>query len=668
MYAPMKIGSVVEYIDRQKIVCAVVLEVRNQRLHLYNENCREVTLSESRLFHASKTCLDMSMGRVGLAHELKEIARRRKELSDGVVVKDLWEVLHSEQEWIDIATMTGLCFPDNPLCDHESAVVRAFFNKREYFKFNQNGFFPNPEEQVLRRVAREKEAARREEIIKACGQWLRSVDLEKPVTPKDLEVDACKIAMPILKSLYIHGKDSSDYATGRAMLAKADMEASSLFSILVRYGAVDENENIDLYRLRTPVEFSREEIEWAKGIFQHPPDFSDKGLRRDLTGLPIMTIDGQSTLDFDDALSIEPAGTNYRLGIHIADVSHFVKRGDPIDRAALERGSSIYMPDQKIPMLPTDLAESNCSLMPGEVRPAISTLVEISPYFEVLDFEIIATLIRVKDRFTYHQVNMMNEDNREVSLLRNIAANFRRHRIASGAVHISVPEVNYWFTEAGEFQVSRVNRESPGRMLVSELMIMANWLMARFLADRDISAIFRTQPGPKERLYNGDEGTMFQNYMQRRRLSRFVLSPSAGRHSGLGLDAYVTATSPIRKQFDLVTQRQIRAGLGLEASYTAAEIETIIQSLEQPMSRVQQLQRGRNRYWLLKYLEGRTGQKEEAVVLFKKRNSYQILIPEYMIECELPISSGITLKPEDLIRITIQHVNARTDILSVFMG
>ena len=76
----------------------------------------------------------------------------------------------------------------------------------------------------------------------------------------------------------------------------------------------------------------------------------------------------------------------------------------------------------------------------------------------------------------------------------------------------------------------------------------------------------------------------------------------------------------------------------------------------------------RNRYWLLKYLENKTGQKEEAVVLYKRQNNYQILIKEYMIECSLPLSSGIGLKPQDLIQITIQHVNARKDLLCVFMG
>ena len=156
--------------------------------------------------------------------------------------------------------------------------------------------------------------------------------------------------------------------------------------------------------------------------------------------------------------------------------------------------------------------------------------------------------------------------------------------------------------------------------------------------------------------------------MQRKLLSRFILNSEPDKHSGLGLDAYVTATSPIRKYFDLATQRQIRSVFGLEKPSTREEINDVIQFLEQPMIHVVRIQYRRHRYWLLKYLEKQIGQKEEAIVLYKKRNSYQIILREYMIECELSLSNGMELRPEDLIQVTLQHANARKDVLSVFMG
>ena len=277
-------------------------------------------------------------------------------------------------------------------------------------------------------------------------------------------------------------------------------------------------------------------------------------------------------------------------------------------------------------------------------------------------------MINVSKQLTYFDVNIIADENKNIITLRNIAEKFRQNRMDAGAVQITVPDINVWLGDDGEIAVSKINRESPGRMLVSEIMIMANWLKAKFLAKHQLPAIFRAQTAPRERLYKGNKGTLFQNWMQRKLLSRFFLTPDPENHSGLGLNAYVTATSPIRKYFDLATQRQIRAVFGLETPYTVEEVDHIIQSLEEPMSYVAKIQYNRHRYWLLKYLEKHIGQKEEAIVLYKKRNNYQILLTEYLIECELPLSSGISLKPEDLIQVTIQHANARKEVVSVFMG
>ena len=665
MMLSMESGNVVEFIDRQKIICAIVLEVKKQRLRLLTENDREVNLSARRLSHKCDMRLDLSMGRHKVVDALKEIANRRKELTNHIDLKGLWEVLNTEQEWIDLGTMTEFCFPDSPANDNESAVVRAFFNNRLYFRFDHDRFFPNSEEQVERKAAQEKEAARRNQIIEEGGAWLKSVlNDSNPSLPDDkLEI------VKILKSFYIFEKECKQYDLGKAIIARAGIDPEEgIFKILIRLGGFDKNENIDLNRYDISTSFPDNVIENTTELVGSTQTVVADSKRKDLTMLSLMTIDGQATLDFDDAISIEANGDHYRLGVHIIDVGHFIKKGDIIDQEAMARGSSIYMPDQKIPMLPSFLAEDLCSLKVGELRPAISIMVNLSQSCEIIDYEIIPSLIKVAHQFTYYDVNIIADDDKGIIVLRDIAEKFRQDRMASGAVQITLPDINVWIDGDGEVTVNRINRESPSRMLVSEIMIMANWLMAKFLVEHNMPAIFRSQRAPRERLYKGNEGTLFKNWMQRRLLNRFVLSHDPEHHSGLGLNAYVTATSPIRKYFDLATQRQIRAVLGLEEPSTPEEIDNMIQLLEQPMGCVIKIQYNRNRYWLLKYLEKRIGQKEEAIVLNKKRTGYQILIKEYLIECDLPLPSGIDLKPEDLIQVKIQHVNARRDVLSVFMG
>ncbi|MEJ5357951.1 MAG: ribonuclease R family protein [Desulfobacterales bacterium] len=667
----MEVGNIVEYIDRERILCAVILEIRNQRLKLLTENNREVSLSAGRLLRLDTTRLDPGMGRFRLVDRLREVAEKRNALVSAVTIRDLWEVLHPENDWIDLETLTAFCFPGEANGDHQSAVMRAVFNDRLYFRFHPGRFFPNPPDQVERLFARREAEARRARLIEQGGAWLRQALSRTGPPPAEAAGEVPGECLRLIRDFFLFGREAADHDTARALLERAGVDpAGDLFPLCVRLGLFSEDENLDLHRLRVPVEFPQEALEAAQRLVAPRPSAPASGLagRVDLTGLELFTIDGQATLDFDDALSLETLPDGLRLGVHIVDVAHFVRRDDPLDREARRRGSSIYLPDQRIPMLPAPLAEGLCSLRAGEVRPAITTFIDLASDLSVRGYRILPSWVRVKEQRTYFDVNLLADQDPKLLRLRSIARAFREARLAAGAVHIAVPEVNVWIAENGEVHVSRLNRESPARMLVAEIMILANWLAARCLAENGLPAVFRAQPEPRERLYAGEGGSLFQQWMQRRLLNRFVLSPAPGKHSGLGLSAYVTATSPIRKYYDLVTQRQIRAVLGLEAPYGAAEIEALLEDLALPMSRVAQLQAARHRYWLLRFLERRVGEKEEAIVLQRRRNGYQILLTEYMLECDLPDTGGPELLPEDLIQVTLQAVNARKDHIALTIG
>ncbi len=661
----MEPGNIVEFIDRQKIMCAVVLEAKNLRLRLLTENNREVNISANRLSHRGNTRLDLSQGRDKLVDALKKLAERRKQLVENIDIKELWEILNTEQEWIDLSTMTQFCFPGSTTFDHESAVIRAFFNDRYYFKFNTDRFFPNTQEQVQKIKAQAEQAERKNRIIEAGGNWLKGVLTDKIRTVSESHA----ALVEVLQSFYLFGKESPHYELTRAILEKAGQKSdTAVFQTLVKLGVWDENENIELLRQEVHQLFSEEVLSAAAKAVESRQSAFIEADRKDLRDLPLITIDGQATLDFDDAISLQEKDDHYVIGVHIADVGQYIQKEDIIDKEARIRASSIYMPDRKISMIPPRLAEDLCSLRAGEERPAISIMTRIRPDASILDYEIFPSIVKVKDQMTYYDVNLMAGEDRTIGILYDIALKFQQKRLENGAVQISLPEINVWIDEDGSLNITRTNRESPGRLLVAELMIMANWLMARYLSDRDMPAIYRSQSEPRERLLKDDEGTLYQNWMQRKLLSRFELSPEPERHSGLGLDFYSTASSPIRKYFDLATQRQIRATFGLERPYDREEIQQIIHALEQPMATVSRIQLQRNRYWLLKYLEGRIGQKEEAVIIAKRRNHYIVLLTGYMIESALPTSIGIELKPESVVQVTVQHVDARKDVITVFLG
>jgi exoribonuclease-2 len=670
----MEPGNIVEYIDRQKIQCAVVLDVKNQRLRLLSENAREVTLSSQRLSHRSSASLDPTVGREAMIQSLKETAARRIALGNSVDIPSLWEVLNTEQQWIDLATMTGFVFPGAQDADHESAVVRAFFKNRLYFKFKPDAFFPYTEEQARQARNKAEKEEKRKRLIQAGATWLKTVlsDNGKKPLPAAISGDRQEV-VDILKAYYLFGKDSASHAVAKTILADTGIKSpETIFQILVKVGAWDTNENLDLHYYKPPMDFP-EEIRQHASRLKENADRNGETTgaahnRKDLTDLRALTIDGQSTLDFDDALSIEDMGSHYLLGVHISDVGAHIRKGDAMDQEALSRASSIYMPDRKIPMLPAELSEDLCSLVAGRRRLAISAMVKITPAGDILDSEIFASTVAINRQLSYSDANAMADSDPDISLLHAIGLALRRKRLDNGAVHISLPEISIQVANSEAPTVTRVERETPSRMLIAEIMILANSVMADFLKAHGMPAIFRSQPGPRERLYQRDTGSLFQNWMQRKHLSRFALGTTPERHDGLGLDAYVTATSPIRKYYDLITQRQIRAVLGLEPAYPEEEIAALLQRLEHPMGYVPRLQYSRNRYWLLKHLETRIGQKEEAIVLSRRKGGYQILLPSYMVECFMPISGSMKLKPEDYIQITFQHVNARKDDLTVFMG
>jgi len=657
----MNIGNIVEYIDQQKIICAVILQIKNQRLRLLTEYNREVNLSSGRVSHFSSEVVDMSATRDSLARSLKQIAISRQQMSNNINIKELWELLHEDEEPIELETMTSFCFDPPVTPDHEAAVLRAFFTDKLYFRFNRDSFTPNSPAQVEMRLRQIHEAEKKEQLIEQGAAWLKELEkgILSPVPDPEIQ--------NILQEYYIYEKESRSASDARAIMAKTGTDSpQQLFNHLVKASIWHYDENIDLIRMDIPVSFPQEVHDQSRKLILNHEDFISDPKRRDLRDLPLITIDGQSTLDYDDAISLQRDDNGYTLGVHIIDVGFYIKDGDPIDRHARTRGSSIYMPDDKIPMLPPNLSEGLCSLKEDESRPGISTLVHLNRFFEIIDYEIVASVIKVHHQMTYTEANILNGEDDPITTLHKIATVLRDKRLKAGAVQITLPEVNIWIEESGEIGISKIDRENPSRMLVSELMILANSLMAEFLVKHNTPAVFRSQPDPKQRLFQGIETSLFLNCMQRKQLNRAVIGTRAENHSGLGVSAYVTATSPIRRYYDLLTQRQIRGILGYEPPYSKDTLEKILQVIDIPVSNTGRVQSQRRKYWLFRYLEKMKGAKEEAIVLDCRRDFYTILIKEYMLEWRMP-ASGLSLKPGDLIYVTIQHADARRDQLSLFV-
>jgi exoribonuclease-2 len=658
----MRIGSIVEYIEQQRVISAVILEVKNNRLRLLNENNREIAFSESRLSHASQDTLDLTLTRDTLLKKLQKITQNRKELSEKIDISEIWEILCEEEDEIDIPTMASFCFDPPLIADYEAAVVRAFFKDRLYFKFRKTGLTPYSPEQLEIKKKQIQEEERKLVLVERGAAFIKSV-----LDGQNDEIkDADKEILNILKWYYLLEKESSTADIAKAIIAKADLKiAAQIFNVLVQAGVWEKDENIDLLRMDIETGFSDSVLQKVEALTPRIEDLEKDPKRRDFTDQAVITIDGQSTLDFDDAISFEKVEDGYDLYVHIVDLGFYIKAHDKIDTVAMGRGSSIYMPDAKISMIPPQLSEDLCSLKQGEIRPTITTHVRLSRFFEIIDYEIVPGIIKVEKQMSYTEANLLNGKEEPITTLFKMATTLREKRFKSGAVQITLPEINIWIEDTGEIKLVKVDRENPSRMLVSEFMILANTLMAEFLTVNKIPAAFRSQIEPRERLFKGIETSLYLNCMQRRKLARAVVSADPAPHSGLGVKAYLTATSPIRKYYDLLTHRQIRGILGYEDPYSKDDVEQILQNLIIPVSNANKLQSLRRRYWILKYIETIQGTEVEGLALESHKDFCIVLLKDFMIEARLP-SGGYNIQPGDLVHVTIQHVNARRDQISLF--
>jgi exoribonuclease-2 len=204
---------------------------------------------------------------------------------------------------------------------------------------------------------------------------------------------------------------------------------------------------------------------------------------------------------------------------------------------------------------------------------------------------------------------------------------------------------------------------------VAETMVLANWLAARFLAEQNLPAIYRTQPEPREPIDVQESKDLVRLWQDRRKLSRVVMDLNPQPHWGLGLPVYTFATSPIRRYLDVVIHRQILGALNGGASlYGREDLEKILLTIEPAMRRAGLLKTRRLRYWLLKYLTGQTGQKKEALVVEQLPNRYRLLFPDLLLEVFLTAPASLKLKPGDTVRVRLDKVIPRGDVVKLSLA
>jgi len=654
----MSEGKIVEYIDQREIVLSVCLKDRASKLRLLTLSNHEVSISPKRALFISSTILDISRSREELLKELKVVERRRTDCMKKVPVKDLWELTHEENEGFTYKYLAHLSFGKNVTDDHVSALVRALFADSLYFKMRDDYFLPNSPDKVAQ-IRKARDAAElREREINEGADFLKEVINDRyrggpPVKEKAIE---------ILVQLALYGKDAPDFKLGKEMFSRAGIKDIGLARhLLVKLDIWREDESLDLHRLKIRTDFSERVLKEAEMVMGKEMDPSG---REDLTGLSIFTIDGPFTRDFDDALSLQPIDGGYRLGVHITDLAPCIQVEGYLDKEASSRASSIYLPVNQIPMFPPSLSNNALSLVEGFQRLAISLFADFDGDWNLKDYRFMPSVVRIERQLTYDQVNTVYADEPTFSALYQLSQALRRRRVANGALLIPLPEIHFEFDDNSEVRIRLIEQDTPAKIIVSECMILYNWLAARFASETALPILYRGQEPLQERLLSDESNYIYYVFQQRRKLQPLLIDTMPQPHSGLGVDVYTNATSPLRRYMDLLVQRQIHSALLKKRPvYEESRLEELNLLIQQTLRDIDLMKRNQIRYWILKYLAGRINDRFNAIVFQKLKSKYSIILPDFLFVADLPAVNGPELSPGEQIRVDVKRSDPWDDVL-----
>jgi len=445
-----------------------------------------------------------------------------------------------------------------------------------------------------------------------------------------------------------------------------------------------------------PHHFPDSVIEQARAIPGDIPE-SEIARRQDFRALDIVTIDGETARDFDDAVSVDRLpNRHWALQVHIADVSHYVRRGSPIDREARLRGTSVYFPDRAVPMLPLELSTYQCSLRPNEDRLVMSALLELDAAGDVVKQEFTRGVIRSVERMTYTAVHGVLEGDaalreRYATLvnrfesMRELAMILNRKRVKRGSIDFDLPEPLIEFDEFGEMTgVKRAPRNLAHR-LIEEFMLAANEAVASHLETLGLPTIFRIheRPDPKRVVDFEEIATQFGysltpgaapvkrfrgevialdnpnltsrnyqklvakiegkpeerilSYLMLRSLKQARYSDQNVGHFALASPSYTHFTSPIRRYPDLIVHRVL--GAHLDGAQYDDDFRAISADASETERHAAEAERELVEWKKVKFMIDKVGEEFDALIISTARFGFFAELTDMFIEGLVPMDT-----------------------------
>ncbi len=427
-------------------------------------------------------------------------------------------------------------------------------------------------------------------------------------------------------------------------------------TVLGKAGSYDVEINSIAQEFGFSPQFEKKVLSEAKKIKVTIPEEEIKS-RVDFRAEPTFTIDPADAKDFDDALSISKLENgNYKIGIHIADVTHYAKKGTAIFEEAQERATSVYFVGKVVPMLPERLSNNICSLVPKKDRLTFSVIVEMTPRGKVVNSQIAKTVIRSKKRFNYEEAQEILNRNKgifyeELNTLNKIAKKLRRKRFNSGSINFHSAEVKFTLDKNGVPLKAEVKKEIDTNHLVEEYMLLANKIVAttigakknkseikpfvyrvhdlpdteklkefaKFVKSLGYSFDYREAKNAKQfqRLLQQVKGTEEEaviNEVAIRSMAKAKYSVNNIGHYGLGFKYYTHFTSPIRRFPDMVVHDLLHGYLNGKSNYTLRELDGICEHSSSQEMKATQAERISIKYKQIEFMINHIGDVFNGII------------------------------------------------------
>ena len=464
-------------------------------------------------------------------------------------------------------------------------------------------------------------------------------------------------------------------------------------------------ENIHLLRSPFVVDFSNEILKGSKEIkenFEKIIDL-DSSIRRDLRNLKSFAIDDKSTVDVDDAISVEinKKNGNSIFYVHIADATRFIKNESKLQNLAYQRATSIYLPEKKIPMIPKDLSEDLISLSSKKENFVLTFSFEITNEGEIKKYEIFPSIISKIKKFSYEELDfyfkkkeeeedMKKEEEEEEDMKFFIEflrfSNLReRFRIKNGAINIQSLKPKIKIESNGNIDLKLSGFESKSRKIVTECMIIANEISAKYAYENSICVPFKgtfdsmmnlNEEEKNLKLLNSESNEEeLVNYIlkipKNIKYPKSCITQIPTFHEGLGVNGYTQVTSPIRKSWDLMVHYQIKSFLRGEQKQPLNwnEIQNLLSQMESKKRLIQNLQNDSEKFWTIKFFEQNQNKTFKSVVLDIKELNYAIN-DEFIIDLFLlengyvtAVTSKTKYEIGSFINVKVQEVDSFSSIL-----